>query len=236
MIPKTINFVWIGPAMPSWAADNIALFRRLNPDFVCEIHGEEALLPFLHPVYAAIDGEHVWSRRCDVLRVSVLLQHGGWYFDADFLPLRPLVEVYRDQANFPRETYLAHGDVVELRHRFTPQEAEKRRWIANGIIGTTADSAFLACALRGILMAHRDRQRTWDCYGPRLFTEIVEHYPGIAHVGRMDDWFRLGGIQERREAYRRIRQAGYTAEAIQTELGDALPYAFHQSMQDEVEL
>jgi hypothetical protein len=236
MIPKLLHFVWIGPQMPDWAADNVRLFRRLNPDFLCQVHGEESLLPFLRPVYEAIEGDHLWSRRSDILRISVLLQHGGWYLDTDFLPLRPLAEVYRDQANFPRGTYLAHGDNVTLRHVFSEEESQQRQWIANGVIGTTADSAFLACALRGILMGHIQLQRTWDCYGPRLFTEIAEQYPGIAHVGRMDDWFRLPSVPERRAAYRRIRDADYKLGAIHSELGTALPYAFHQSMQDEVEL
>lgn len=236
MIPKLLHFVWIGPDIPEWAEDNIELFGRINPDFVCVLHGEESLLPFLRPAYERVKGEHLWSRRCDVLRISVLLQHGGWYLDADFLPIRPMIEVYRDQANFPRDTYLARGDLVGLRHRFAPDELPQRDWIANGIIGTSADSAFLACALRGILMADAQQQKTWDSFGPRLFTEIVEQFPGIAHIGRMDDWFRLSGAVQRRAAYKRIRDAQFSEDIIRVELGDALPYAFHHDMQDEVEL
>jgi len=238
MIPKIISFVWIGPPMPDWARDNIRLFQDMNPEFICRVHGEGALLPFLRPAYKSIEAEadHVWSRRSDVLRISVLLQYGGWYFDTDFLPIRPLIEVYRDQADFPRDTYLVPGDQVGFRHQFAEHESKERQWIANGVIGTAADSAFLACALRGILMATETKQRTWDCFGPRLFTEIVEQFPGIAHLGRMDDWFRLGGREERIAAYKEFRRMGYAASAIRNALGDALPYAFHFDMQDEVRL
>jgi len=235
-IPKLISFVWIGPPMPDWAQDNIRLFRELNPDFAIQVCDERALLSFLRPVYEQIEGEHLWSRRSDVLRISVLLQFGGWYFDTDILPLRPLAEVYRDQGGFPRETYLVVGDTVALRHCFATDEDATRPWIANGIIGTTSDSAFLSSVLRSILMRNCENRRGWGDFGPAVFTEIIEHFPGIAHVGRCDDWFRLDSAADRRTAYKRIREAGYSAESIHTEFGDFLPYGFHHDMQDTLEL
>jgi len=238
-IPRLIHFVWIGPPMPAWAADNVRLFRELNPDFLCQVHGEEALLPFLAPAYQRIRGEHLYSRRSDLLRIGVLLQHGGWYLDCDFLPIRPLADVYRDQGDFPRDCFVTQCDWVAERHEPNPGgpgRCAARRLIANGVIGTTADSPFLAAALRGILMADLHGHEAWDAYGPRLFTEIVERYPGIAHVDVMDNWYRLQPRERSMAAYRAIRKEGFSREAIRREIGDALPYALHQGMQDETEL
>lgn len=231
-IPRTIHFVWLNPPMPEWAESNIAGFAHLNPEFLCQIHGDERLSPWLCPIYDRIEGEHVWSRRSDLVRISILVRYGGWYFDTDFLPVRPLSELYRDQGNFPRGAYVAVGDMVAEDH--DPNGQQTRAWIANGIIGAEADSPFLACILRGILM--NGDQLSWDAFGPKLFTETVDRFPGIVHVGRQDDWFRLESAEDRQAAYKRIRNAGYTNEAIREELGDCLPYAFHQDMQDQLEL
>lgn len=236
MISTLIHFVWLGPPMPDWAAKNIELFQKLNPGFICRVHGEESLLPFLAPAYHNISGEHLLSRRSDVLRISILVQYGGWYFDCDFLPIRSLSEIYRDQGDFPRECYVARGDWVTQRHRVGRTEDKDRAWIANGVIGTTANSPFLSCVLRGILLNDVRGVRSWDGYATKLFTEITECFPGIVHVGRFDDWFRFSDRRDSIAAYRSIRDAGYTREAIVRKLGDALPYAFHMGMQDETEL
>lgn len=236
MIPTLIHFVWLGPPMPEWAAKNIELFQKLNPGFICRVHDEESLLPFLSSAYHNTTGEHLLSRRSDVLRISVLAQYGGWYFDCDFLPIRSLTEVYRDQGDFPRECYVARGDWVTQRHQVGRSEDKDRAWIANGVIGTTANSPFLSCVLRGILLADVRGVQSWDGYGPKLFTEIAECFPGIVHIGRFDDWFRPQSRDECMAAYRRIRNAGYSRVVMMKELGDDLPYAFHVGMQDETEL
>ena len=65
-IPRIIHFVWLGPPMPDWAADNIRLFKELNPEFLCHVHGQEALLPILTPAFNSVSGEHVFARKSDV--------------------------------------------------------------------------------------------------------------------------------------------------------------------------
>lgn len=72
--------------MPDWASRNIDEFRRLNPDYQIMIHGEEeALLSCLGPVYHTLSD---LRQKSDLLRLSALKNHGGWYFDTDFWPLR----------------------------------------------------------------------------------------------------------------------------------------------------
>lgn len=225
MIPRQLHFIWIGSKLPNWAEDNIRMFGELNPSFGVHLHGEEVLLPEFREAYDAIAGEHVYARKSDLLRVSVLLASGGWYWDTDFLPIRPIEELYTYYNDFPKHCFVTHGAFLR-----------GRRWIANGIIGTSAGSPFILKIYDGILRNARQKESRWETYGPGLYTETVEQYPELVHVGLLDDFYRL---QERRRsivAYKRIRRDGFSQEAIVRELGEPLPMAMHMSMQDEVRL
>ena len=95
-IPRLIHFVALGCELPEWAAHNIEAFRRLNPDYRILVHRDDGmLLPTFRPGYDAIKGKHPWSRRSDLVRVSILAKFGGWYWDWDFLPLRPIADIDR---------------------------------------------------------------------------------------------------------------------------------------------
>lgn len=236
MIPRILHFIWTGPPMPEWAQDNVRLFRELNPDFLVHVHDESILLPCLEPAYRNVTGDHIGSRRSDLLRISALVQHGGWYLDCDFLPLRPLSDVYRDHGDFPRDCFVTQGDWVPDRHVVAGAAERTRKWIANGVIATTADSPFLACTLRGVLMADVKGLRWWGSTATFLFTELVERYPGIVHVDRMDNWYRVQPRELSKQVCRTIRDAGFSRAAIEKHIGVPLPYAMHIGMQDELEI
>ncbi len=237
-IPRLAHFVWLGSSPPDWVRDNIRIFTELNPDFIVALHTDATtLLPCLKPAYDRIkEDDHPWSWRSDLLRISILLRFGGFYFDTDFLFIRSLSEVYRDQGDFPRECFLTQCDWMMERHAVGRDPRKTRRWIANGVIGTTPDSPFLACVLRGILLGDLDERRGWGVFGTILFTELAERFPGIAHVNAMDNWYRIQPRENSMAAYRRIRTAGYTQESISRELGKALPYAMHMAMEEQTEL
>src|SRR5690554_1413112 len=78
--------------MPDWACRNIDMFRRLNPDHRVIVHDESQLLECYRQVYQEIDEP---CSRSDLVRYSVLEKHGGWYFDTDYLPLRPVADAER---------------------------------------------------------------------------------------------------------------------------------------------
>lgn len=227
MIPKALHFVWIGPTMPRWAWENVRLFRELNPTYPVHIHGEECLLGCFQQAYNNIEGPHLYARKSDLIRVSALVRFGGgWYWDTDFLPIRPIDELYERYRSFPRGMFLTHCDYLR-----------DRKWIANGIIGADANSTFfklLVERLKG-LTSHPQRQE-WALYGPRLYTELSEERAGNLHMGELDDYYRILDRQKVQTAYRRIMEAGYTPEAIARELGEPLPYALHMGMQDELTL
>jgi mannosyltransferase OCH1-like enzyme len=227
MIPKVMHFIWIGPAMPDWAKDNIAIFRTVNPDWKVEIHSKEVLLPCFRPAYDAIHGEHEYARKSDLLRVSVLMRAGGWYLDTDFLPVRPLQGLYQDYQDFPRDCFITHCAMVT---------GTQRKWYGNGIIATTPHSPFLSMMVRGIIERQAKGLTGWDTFGPGLVTPLVEQWPDLIHIGQIDDFYRIQERKESMAAYKRIREAGYSPAVIIREIGEPLPYLFHQSMQDETEL
>jgi hypothetical protein len=225
MIPKHFHWVWIGPKCPDWARRNMALFQELNPEFQSTLHDEEALREEFQPAYKAIQGSHLWARRSDLIRLSILLREGGWYFDCDFLPIRPLAELYEYYDGFPRGCFVTHGAY-----------AGKRPWIANGIIGAVVRSEFLRRARKGVVKFGDLGSLRWGSFGPALFTSLVESFPSSVHVGLIDDFYRLQDRRDSMGAYRRIQAAGYTRPAIVRELGYPLPFAMHMSMQDELSL
>ena len=225
MIPHEFHWIWIGGELPDWVRDNIRMFQRLNPEFGSTLHGEEVLLKDLKTAYAGITGPHEYARKSDLLRLSALILHGGWYLDCDILPIRPLAELYFNYNNFPKHCYVTHGAY-----------SNGKRLIANGVIATTECSPFLQEAHRTILARNPQDTTQWDTYGPRLFTDLVERDPSLAHVGLIDDFYRIQDRSQSMRAYTRIRNAGYTREAVVRELGEPLPFGMHQSQQDETAL
>ena len=227
MIPKAFHFVWIGPKPPWWAKENMRRFQKLNPEFSFRLHGEEVLLKAFEHAYQRVEGEHLLARRSDLLRVSALLRYGGgWYFDCDFLPIRPLAELYCDYEDFPRGCFVTHCDHLQ-----------GRPWMANGIIGTTADSPFFAIMVAGLIY-RGDCSKTivWESYGPGLVTPLVEQHRRLVHVGDIDMFYPCRVRAKAMATYKRIAEADYSHEAVIRELGEPLPYMMHQSMQDALEL
>jgi len=94
MIPAILNFVWIGGRpLPPWAERNLAEFHRLNPGHEIRIHDEAALLPEYRAAFDAAAAD--LPQRADLLRYSALQRYGGWYFDLDYFPLRPIADIER---------------------------------------------------------------------------------------------------------------------------------------------
>lgn len=220
MIPKIISFVWIGPhALPDWARKNITEFRRLNPDYRIQILGEEVLLPFFQKAYDKIEGEHFWSRRADLVRLSILLRGGGWYFDCDFLPFKPISTL---KVKSPK-TYITHGSYLA-----------NRPWIANGVIGAAADSPFLAAVTTQILMlAESKKPLYWGSYGPVLFTSLSKKFPDLVEIGNIRKFYRVQDNLDAQAIYREIVENQVPASTF---FGQTLPFALHMGMQDEIQL
>jgi len=89
-IPRIIHFVWLGP-MPQWVWRNISLFTEMNPGWAIDLRRDAAdLLPSYQAAYAAAATVQM---RSDILRLDSLEREGGWYFDTDCIPLRPIADI-----------------------------------------------------------------------------------------------------------------------------------------------
>lgn len=223
MIPKQIHFVWIGPPLPWWARANMDRFESLNPEYEVRLHGEEVLLDCFRAGYERIVGEHELSRKSDLLRISALLRcGGGWYFDSDYLPFRPISD-FEIESNTPADdcvVVVGDDDVI-----------------ANGIIGSAPQSAFLSVVTVAILDRIRSGgELSWDAFGPGIFTPAASRHASIVTVGKMW-WFCPLQPRERSiAAYRRIAAKEFSHESIAAEFPDKLPFMMHMGMQDEVVL
>jgi len=166
-IPKIIHFVWVGPQMPEWEARNIEEFRRLNPEYKVVIHDDSDLLPAFRKTYDSINSAHPWSDRSDLVRYSVLLNEGGWYFDCDFWPFLPVDEICTDHD-------LSCGTVI-----FKSSET----LYANGIIGCRPHSPGITQIVeQAVLRCNGARQVNWGDLGTTPVTEVAKRNPAAFKV------------------------------------------------------
>ena len=171
---KIINFVWIGSVIPEWVEQNIEDFERLNPDYEVKVHDESVLLPKYRSIYGKL--EYLCSK-ADLLRYSTLQKFGGWYFDTDFKPLRPVREIV-EKYNIDKDTF------------FTTRQ----QWnnpallIANAVLYSETDNPAWNIINRELLKIQGNHQAT---YGPILFTRLVELYPELFMIGEADDFYPL---------------------------------------------
>jgi len=214
VIPKLIHFVWVGEApMPDWAARNIESFRALNPGHQVLVHGGEALTEPYRRLYAPATAP---SMQSDLLRLSALRTHGGWYWDVDFVPFRPLADLE-----------LAYG--LDGRTMFISRQQGNRNpaW--------THAAAPLACGpewpgwplLDGILAGRRPPLGYCDL-GPRLFAEAAKARPGLFTVAE-PQWCFPAAIGQAGRAHEVLQATGDVRHMrrLCRATGGQLPFAMH---------
>lgn len=161
-IPQILHFVWIGCELPAWAKANIAEWRRLNPEFEIKMHGEEVLDPRFKDHYARINHpQHALAIRSDLLRLSALLRHGGWYWDTDFWPLVSCREMVNRAGNLHKKTLL-----------FARKDKEV---VANGAIATRKDAPGLLALVELVLSQRMAHPEWWD-YGTYCTREAIKRH------------------------------------------------------------
>lgn len=224
-IPKILHFVWCGPEMPDWARENIERFEAINPEYITMLHGEEMLLEEFRKGYEQIDEKKEWCRKSDLIRLSALVRFGGWYFDTDFLPVRPIDDIVKDHGGIKCGAFVTQG---------TPRQ------VANGIIGVNINSPFLrAVREEAAALSSKGTQYTWDEYGPALFTRVAHDMPSEVVVGAMSSFYPYQDRDEARRMYVEARSAQSpeeVARVVAGKLRGAVPYAIHMSQQGDLTL
>jgi hypothetical protein len=112
MIPKIIHYCWFGRGeKPELAKKCIASWRKFCPDFEIREWNEDncdyLAMPFMAEAYAAKKYAFV----SDVMRLLVLEQYGGVYFDTDVEVVRDIAPLMDDEGfiGFENDQYVASG-------------------------------------------------------------------------------------------------------------------------------
>lgn len=112
MIPKIIHYCWFGRGeKPELAKKCIASWQKFCPDFEIREWNEDncdyLAMPFMAEAYAAKKYAFV----SDVMRLIVLEQYGGVYFDTDVELLREITPLLDDEGfiGFENDQHVASG-------------------------------------------------------------------------------------------------------------------------------
>ena len=115
MIPKIIHYCWFGRGeKPELAKKCIASWKKLCPDFEIREWNEDncdyLAMPFTAEAYAAKKYAFV----SDVMRLVVLEQYGGVYFDTDVEVLRDISTLLDDEGfiGFENVQFVNSGQVM----------------------------------------------------------------------------------------------------------------------------
>lgn len=213
MIPKTIHFVWVGDRpMPDWAQRNIEEFERLNRGYSIIVNRETVLLPVLRPLYDACTRV---EQQADLVRYSALSRCGGWYFDTDFWPFRPLDEAQR--------AWGLDGSCIAIARQHGHLSGDALPY-ANAPL----------CCGRGLGIWHalideavRRTPNRRSAYGPDLMTWLVENHPGDVDVMDWPWWF-PSSIADAPSDFAAIQSGDVAwARRMCPQTGGQLPFAMH---------
>lgn len=112
MIPKKLHYCWFGRGeKPELARRCIASWKKFCPDFEIiewnEDNCEYLAMPFTAEAYQAKKFAFV----SDVMRLKVLEQYGGVYFDTDVELIRDITPLMADEGfiGFENDMYVASG-------------------------------------------------------------------------------------------------------------------------------
>ena len=115
MIPKIIHYCWFGRGeKPAFAKKCIASWKRFCPGFEIREWNEENCdylsIPFMAEAYQAKKYAFV----SDVMRLIVLEQYGGVYFDTDVEVIKDISPLLKDEGfiGFENDQYVASGLVI----------------------------------------------------------------------------------------------------------------------------
>lgn len=115
MIPKIIHYCWLGHGeKPELAKKCIASWKKFCPDFEIREWNEDncdyLAMPFMAEAYAAKKYAFV----SDVMRLIVLEQYGGVYFDTDVEVVRDISPLLNDEGfiGFENNRFVNSGQVM----------------------------------------------------------------------------------------------------------------------------
>jgi hypothetical protein len=188
-------------------------FRRLNPHYEIRLH-TDAERPQDERLAELFDQTDLHlSTRSDLLRYDILYREGGWYFDVDYWPLRPLDDAER--------AFCLDGRRVFASRMNNPR-------INNGMLACGPGAPGLGrvidlCLVGGV--RHGASMRT--LYGPPVWTEAAKAHPNEYTIAAWP-WFH--GVPDSVAAAVRgrcIRLGPGCVRNMLPETAGQIPFAFH---------
>ena len=166
MIPKIIHYCWFGRGeKPELAKKCIASWKKSCPDFeICEWNEDNCdylSIPFMAEAYAAKKYAFV----SDVMRLIVLEQYGGVYFDTDVEVLRDISPLLDDEGfiGFENDQFVNSGQVMAAKAHHPVIQAMIEEYKKLHFTNTDGTATPVGC--------------------PRLNTDVMERF-GLIRNGR----------------------------------------------------
>lgn len=104
MIPKTIHYCWFGRSeKPKLAQKCIASWRKFCPDYEIIEWNEDNFDVNATPYTRYCYENKKWAFLSDYVRLAIVYEHGGLYFDTDVEVVAPLDGLLENQAFFAFE-------------------------------------------------------------------------------------------------------------------------------------
>ena len=95
-IPKKIHYVWVGTApIPEQDKKYIKQWRKMHPDYEIKCWSEKDIDLEKYPLVKKAIDEKRWALASDIIRMYVIYNEGGFYFDTDVELLKPLDDLLK---------------------------------------------------------------------------------------------------------------------------------------------
>ena len=166
MIPKIIHYCWFGRGeKPELAKKCIASWKKSCPDFEIREWNEDNCdylsIPFMAEAYAAKKYAFV----SDVMRLIVLEQYGGVYFDTDVEVVRDISPLLDDEGfiGFENDQFVNSGQVMAAKAHHPVIQAMIEEYKKLHFTNTDGTATPVGC--------------------PRLNTDVMERF-GLIRNGR----------------------------------------------------
>ena len=213
MIPKIIHFAWHCAELPDWAERNVQQFRDLNPGYDVRVHLVADIGGPYADIIAQTDGH---DGQTNLGRLALLKEYGGWWFDVDYWPIRPVDDIVADHS--------LDGSTLFITQQHHMKNPECR--IANGILAASPE--WSGWSMLGQAINNMDPPFTRITHGPVLFTDLIDSAPEYFTVGSWPGFYPLG-IDDAKDAYRAMLDGDvldhWLDDAV-SRLG-AMPYVMH---------
>jgi mannosyltransferase OCH1-like enzyme len=135
--PRLLHRIWIegSPPMPVPFIESGQAWADMNPGWTVRLWGGPDFPMRNACLYRRAPAGDAFRYRSDLLRLEILLRHGGVYVDADMQPLRPLDELL-DGA--PNTAFAAHS----------PDRWKGQRIISNAFLATVPNHPWMLRCVR----------------------------------------------------------------------------------------